>query len=227
MLKFWKDTSGATAIEYGLIAAFMGAGLITAVSSMGGETSNNFSSIETVLTDNTIDHLRDVALAEMAEVPGLATQAERTAAYRDALSQADSAEALIATAEAVVELSGSADVDVLIRSGGWGGAAPTEFAEEIGALARAQYEASPTGTSAIFYGYSLLYEGWGTPDYVQAIEHWSNRTYFTSINSQSHLYDAYIGAGLMDTPEGRAALEHGISIGSTRAQEILDGLDNP
>ena len=228
MLKFWEDTSGATAIEYGLIAAFMGAGLITAVSSMGGETSNVFLDIESVLTDSTIAHLKDVALTGLAGIAALATTGERNAAYTDALSQAGSTEELIATAQAIIELSNDSDGDSLLQYTMRVSGHEAEGRSTLMALAQAQYESSPTVVSATYHGYGLTYDAWGgTTDYVQAIEHWSGPLFENNNNVQNHLHDAYIGAGLMDTAEGRAALEHAISTGNTRAQEILDGLGKP
>jgi pilus assembly protein Flp/PilA len=43
--KFMKDESGATAIEYGLIAGLIGVVIITAVTSVGTKVSNQFSAI--------------------------------------------------------------------------------------------------------------------------------------------------------------------------------------
>jgi pilus assembly protein Flp/PilA len=43
--RFVKDESGATAIEYGLIAALIGVGIITAASTLGGEIKNTFDKI--------------------------------------------------------------------------------------------------------------------------------------------------------------------------------------
>lgn len=42
-----RDESGATAVEYGLIAVLAVIGLITAMSQIGGHTSNNFSRADT------------------------------------------------------------------------------------------------------------------------------------------------------------------------------------
>jgi pilus assembly protein Flp/PilA len=47
--KFWKDESGATAIEYGLIAAGISIVIITAVNSIGTNLNTAFSSINTSL----------------------------------------------------------------------------------------------------------------------------------------------------------------------------------
>lgn len=47
--RFCKDESGATAIEYGLIAALIGVGIITAATSVGGEVSGTFNDVATSL----------------------------------------------------------------------------------------------------------------------------------------------------------------------------------
>lgn len=47
--KFLKNESGATAIEYGLIAALVSVVIITAVTTMGGNLENTFDSIATAL----------------------------------------------------------------------------------------------------------------------------------------------------------------------------------
>jgi pilus assembly protein Flp/PilA len=47
--KFVKDEEGATAIEYGLIAALIAVAIITAVRAVGTELSNTFSEIESNL----------------------------------------------------------------------------------------------------------------------------------------------------------------------------------
>lgn len=46
---FFKDESGATAIEYGLIAALISVAAITALTAMGGELSNMFDFVKTQL----------------------------------------------------------------------------------------------------------------------------------------------------------------------------------
>jgi pilus assembly protein Flp/PilA len=48
--RFVKDESGATAIEYGLIAALVAVALITAMSSLSGGLTGIFSAIGTKLT---------------------------------------------------------------------------------------------------------------------------------------------------------------------------------
>ena len=50
--RFAQDESGATAIEYGLIAALISVGIIVAVSTLGGTLNNVFTRINTDLTAN-------------------------------------------------------------------------------------------------------------------------------------------------------------------------------
>jgi pilus assembly protein Flp/PilA len=45
ILRFVKDESGATAIEYGLIAAIVGVGSILALSSMKTGVNNTFNAV--------------------------------------------------------------------------------------------------------------------------------------------------------------------------------------
>jgi pilus assembly protein Flp/PilA len=47
--KFWSDEQGATAIEYGLIAAGISLAIIAAVNLLGGTLNTNFTSINTSL----------------------------------------------------------------------------------------------------------------------------------------------------------------------------------
>jgi pilus assembly protein Flp/PilA len=47
--RFAKDESGATAIEYGLIAAGISVAIITAVNSLGGKLTNTFSNVTTAM----------------------------------------------------------------------------------------------------------------------------------------------------------------------------------
>lgn len=47
--RFLKDESGATAIEYGLIAALISVALITGASTLGNSLDNKFSSLATTL----------------------------------------------------------------------------------------------------------------------------------------------------------------------------------
>lgn len=52
--KFFKDEDGATAIEYGLIAALIAVAIITAVRAVGTELNNTFTTVENELaTANT------------------------------------------------------------------------------------------------------------------------------------------------------------------------------
>jgi pilus assembly protein Flp/PilA len=43
--KFKNDESGATAIEYGLIAALISIGIITAASAIGGNVAERFNAV--------------------------------------------------------------------------------------------------------------------------------------------------------------------------------------
>lgn len=47
--RFLKNEDGATAIEYGLIAALIGVAIITAVGLVGGSLNTTFSTISTKL----------------------------------------------------------------------------------------------------------------------------------------------------------------------------------
>lgn len=49
MKRFMKDESGATAIEYGLIAAGISVAIIATVNTLGGQLKNTFSSVSTQL----------------------------------------------------------------------------------------------------------------------------------------------------------------------------------
>ncbi|WP_265057276.1 Flp family type IVb pilin [uncultured Bosea sp.] len=48
--RFVKDESGATAIEYGLIAALIAVGIITAATTLGSNLSTLFTNIGTKLS---------------------------------------------------------------------------------------------------------------------------------------------------------------------------------
>jgi pilus assembly protein Flp/PilA len=48
-LKFWKDQSGATAIEYGLIAAGISLAIIAVVNGLGTNLNDKFTSINNSL----------------------------------------------------------------------------------------------------------------------------------------------------------------------------------
>jgi len=47
--RFMNDESGATAIEYGLIAALIGVALITVLGNVGTSLSNTFGKVSTEL----------------------------------------------------------------------------------------------------------------------------------------------------------------------------------
>jgi pilus assembly protein Flp/PilA len=47
----WKDESGATAIEYGLIAALVSVAAITALSAMGGALDTMFTTVSDLLNN--------------------------------------------------------------------------------------------------------------------------------------------------------------------------------
>jgi pilus assembly protein Flp/PilA len=47
--RFMKDESGATAIEYGLIAAGISIAIITVVNGLGGKLNTTFTNISTSL----------------------------------------------------------------------------------------------------------------------------------------------------------------------------------
>lgn len=53
--KFLHDDAGASAIEYGLVAALVAVGLITALTSIGGSISNLFDIPSNVYVDNNPD----------------------------------------------------------------------------------------------------------------------------------------------------------------------------
>jgi len=45
MRKFFKNESGATAIEYGLIAALIAVAIISAVTTLGSNTASTFKTV--------------------------------------------------------------------------------------------------------------------------------------------------------------------------------------
>ncbi len=49
LLKFVKDESGATAIEYGLIAAGISVAIIAVVQGLGSKLNTTFTSVSTAL----------------------------------------------------------------------------------------------------------------------------------------------------------------------------------
>lgn len=48
--RFMKDESGATAIEYGLIAALLSVGIITVVTQLGDDLVATYTTIEQAIT---------------------------------------------------------------------------------------------------------------------------------------------------------------------------------
>ncbi len=48
-VEFFKDDSGATAIEYGLIAALVSVAAIAALTSLGGSLTNIFTAVDNAL----------------------------------------------------------------------------------------------------------------------------------------------------------------------------------
>ena len=51
MAGFLRDESGATAVEYGLIAALVSVAGITALTLMGGSLTNIFTAVGTLISD--------------------------------------------------------------------------------------------------------------------------------------------------------------------------------
>ncbi|WP_295513069.1 Flp family type IVb pilin [Sulfitobacter sp.] len=51
---FAKDEDGATAIEYGLFAALVGAVIVGTVATLGKQTNSGFSTMSTAMTENGI-----------------------------------------------------------------------------------------------------------------------------------------------------------------------------
>ena len=49
IIRFLKDESAATAIEYGLIAAGISVAIIAVVNALGGQLNNTFSSVSSQL----------------------------------------------------------------------------------------------------------------------------------------------------------------------------------
>ena len=49
LLRFMRDTSGATAIEYGLIAAGISVVIIGAVNALGGKLNSTFQNVSSQL----------------------------------------------------------------------------------------------------------------------------------------------------------------------------------
>ena len=46
MMRFARDESGTTSIEYGLIALILGVGILTAVKLLGAQVAGTFNSVE-------------------------------------------------------------------------------------------------------------------------------------------------------------------------------------
>ncbi len=51
ILRFVRDTSGATAIEYGLIAAGISVAIIATVNTLGGQLKNTFTTVSNNLAN--------------------------------------------------------------------------------------------------------------------------------------------------------------------------------
>jgi len=45
LIRFVRDDSGATALEYGLIAGLIAAIMVTSISAVGGKLSNSFTNV--------------------------------------------------------------------------------------------------------------------------------------------------------------------------------------
>jgi pilus assembly protein Flp/PilA len=52
VMKFLKNKSGATAIEYGLIAALIAVAVIGGVSALGGNANNTFTKVAGCMVEN-------------------------------------------------------------------------------------------------------------------------------------------------------------------------------
>ena len=52
MARFIEDESGATAIEYGLLAALIGVAIVAGASTIGNELSDGFNNVGTTLNEN-------------------------------------------------------------------------------------------------------------------------------------------------------------------------------
>ncbi len=53
--RFIEDESGATAIEYGLIAALISVGIIAAAGALGNNISNKFTQVSTAVGTATVN----------------------------------------------------------------------------------------------------------------------------------------------------------------------------
>lgn len=71
---FWKDESGATAIEYGLFAALVGAVIVASVTMLGGSTKGGFDALITAMGGTPaglICHIQNGRAAILARSPFL------------------------------------------------------------------------------------------------------------------------------------------------------------
>jgi pilus assembly protein Flp/PilA len=66
LARFMNDESGATAIEYGLIAALIAVGIIVAATALGGNLGNLFTGISNQLDDTITDAELDTTPREEA-----------------------------------------------------------------------------------------------------------------------------------------------------------------
>ena len=57
--KLWRDESGATAIEYGLLAALIAVVIIGVVSALGGTLRDTFDTVDTCIADPTAEGCPD------------------------------------------------------------------------------------------------------------------------------------------------------------------------
>lgn len=55
--RFKKDESGATAIEYGLIAALISVALIAGATTLGDTLSNTFNGVSDAMSNASTEHL--------------------------------------------------------------------------------------------------------------------------------------------------------------------------
>lgn len=55
LMTFCKDEDGATAIEYGLFAALIGAVIVGTIATLGGQTNTGFTTMSTALTAEGIE----------------------------------------------------------------------------------------------------------------------------------------------------------------------------
>ena len=55
LMTFGQDEDGATAIEYGLFAALVGAVIVGTIATLGGQTNTGFTTMSTALTEEGIN----------------------------------------------------------------------------------------------------------------------------------------------------------------------------